>query len=248
MEKTDLIRRMEDLAAHCEKNAVVTSSAFLTPSEQYEISSYFARAENRPILFGGAADSERKAAFFLPFYVEWEDFDPSEVIQAVRIQSFFGTPGHRDYMGAVLGLGIRREWIGDILVEDDICYVFCLSSVCRTLLEELDKVGRCGVKVTKIALSEVPIPERKVKKLSFTVKSLRLDAVCGDLFGLPRTSAAELIRLGAVSLNYTVCEKVDVSVKEGDIISIRGKGKGCVTAVGGKSRKDRLFIEAELYL
>jgi RNA-binding protein YlmH len=60
--------------------------------------------------------------------------------------------------------------------------------------------------------------------------------------------AAELIRFGAVSLNYSVCEKTDAPVKENDVISVRGKGKGKITAVGGRSKKDRLFIEAEIYL
>ena len=84
--------------------------------------------------------------------------------------------------------------------------------------------------------------------MHFTVKSLRLDAVTGDLFGLSRTSAAEMIRLGLVSLNYSVCEKPDAPIREGDVLSLRGKGKGAVTQIGGRSRKDRLFIEAELWL
>ena len=116
------------------------------------------------------------------------------------------------------------------------------------LLTELEKVGRYGVTTEEIPLSDVPAPEKRVKKMSFTVKSLRLDAVAGNLFGLSRTSAAELIRLGAVSLNYSVCEKTDAPVREGNVISIRGKGKGSITQVGGRSRKDRLFIEAELWL
>ena len=67
------------------------------------------------------------------------------------------------------------------------------------------------------------------------------------MFGLSRTAAAELIRLGAASLNYAPCEKTDAPVKEGDVISLRGKGKGVLTEVGGRSRKDRLFVSAEIY-
>ena len=84
--------------------------------------------------------------------------------------------------------------------------------------------------------------------MTFTVKSLRLDAVAGNLFGLSRTAAAELIRAGAVSLNYVPCLRVDAPISEGDVLSIRGRGKGAVTAIGGQSRKDRTFLEAELYL
>ena len=68
------------------------------------------------------------------------------------------------------------------------------------------------------------------------------------MFGVSRTLAAELIREGAVTLNYSICEKVDATVKEGDTLSVRGKGKGRISQIGGRSRKDRLFVEAELYL
>ena len=199
-------------------------------------------------LFGGKEDCERKVAFFLPYYLEETDFDIGEIIKAVRIRSYFGKPVHRDYLGAVLGLGIERDRIGDLLVFDDTAYLFCLSPVVSVLLQELEKVGRVSVKSEQVALSDVPIPERKVKKITFTVKSLRLDAVTGDMFGVSRTLAAELIREGAVTLNYSICEKVDATVKEGDTLSVRGKGKGRISQIGGRSRKDRLFVEAELYL
>ena len=199
-------------------------------------------------LFGGKEDCERKVAFFLPYYLEETDFDIGEIIKAVRIRSYFGKPVHRDYLGAVLGLGIERDRIGDLLVFDDTAYLFCLSPVVSVLLQELEKVGRVSVKSEQVALSDVPTPERKVKKITFTVKSLRLDAVTGDMFGVSRTLAAELIREGAVTLNYSICEKVDATVKEGDTLSVRGKGKGRISQIGGRSRKDRLFVEAELYL
>ena len=77
------------------------------------------------------------------------------------------------------------------------------------------------------------------------MQSLRLDAVTGGLFRLSRSAAAEQIRLGLVSLNYAVCERTDAAVREGDVISLRGKGKGSVVGIGGRSRKDRLFVTAE---
>ena len=80
------------------------------------------------------------------------------------------------------------------------------------------------------------------------MKSLRLDAVAGAMFGLSRTAAAEQIRLGLVSLNYLPCERTDAPVKEGDVISLRGRGKGCLAEVGGRSKKDRLFVTAQVYL
>lgn len=249
MENDSFLKRMEDLAERCDRRGIVTTAGFLTPAEQYMLKG---RAAPHPdvqlLLTGGQDGCERQAAFFLPAWMPPADFEPEEYIHAVRIEAHFGEPGHRDYMGAVLGLGIQRQWLGDIRLAGGTAYVFCAPSVEPLLLDELKKVGRCGVTTQSCPLAAVPLPERRVKPLSFTVKSLRLDAVTGELFGLSRTAAAELIRMGGVSLNYAECLRVDAAVKEGDVLSLRGHGKGVVTAVGGRSRKDRLFVEAELWL
>lgn len=243
MEKTELTRRAEDLAERCERKACVTSTGFLTPAEQYEI------RQLPSLFFGGYEEAERKVAFFLPDWAEPESLDFSEYLCAVKAAAFFGTPGHRDYLGAILGAGIKREWLGDILIspEGDSAWILCLPSVKSTLLE-LEKVGRTTVRMEEIPLSELPKPEKKVKKLSFTVMSTRLDAIVGDLFGLSRGKASEAIRAGLVSLNYTLCEKTDAPVRAGDVISLRGKGKGTVTELSGETKKGRIIVNAELYL
>jgi RNA-binding protein YlmH len=150
-------------------------------------------------------------------------------------------------MGAVLGLGIKREWLGDIWVSGENAVVFVLKSVERHVADGLDKVGRLGVKVSAVDLGDVKAPERKVKKVSFSVKSMRFDAVLAGLFGLSRTAAAACIAQGEASLNYSECTKNDAAVTEGDVISLRGHGKAMVSGSGGVSRKGRLFVEAEIY-
>ena len=246
METTEFYRRIDDLSDRARRRGVLTRTGFLTPAEQYALNQYY-RGDGL-VLTGGQPGCERQAAFFLPEFMGPDELDPAEHIRAVRIEAHFGAPGHRDYLGAALGLGIGRESLGDIRIEGSTAYMFCLPSVEPLLLEELDKVGHCGVAVTACALSDVPPPILHTKALSFTVKSLRLDAVTGALFSVSRTAAAEQIRLGLVSLNYAVCEKADAPVKEGDILSLRGHGKGRLKSLGGRSKKDRLFVEAEIYL
>ena len=114
--------------------------------------------------------------------------------------------------------------------------------------QEIDKVGRCTVRTRSLLLEEVPAPERRVKEKSFSVQSLRLDAVVGGLFDLSRTEAAREIAAGNVSLNYELTEKTDSPVREGDILSLRGHGKGKIIGTGGTSRKGRLFVYGERYL
>lgn len=249
MEQDELIRRAEDLQTRCERSSVLTSTAYLTPAEQAVLTAWAGtRADCTMILRGGHPACERKAAFFLPYYLDVDDFSDGDYFRVLRAVAGFGEPGHRDYMGAILGLGIRRDFLGDIWVQRDTATIFCLPSVESHLLGSLDKVGRYGVKVTPLALDDVHAPERKVKSRTFTVQSLRLDAVAAGMFGLSRTSAADLIRAGAVTLNYLPCLRTDAPVKAGDVLSIRGHGKGEVAELGGESRKGRLFLRCEIYL
>lgn len=190
----DLLRRAADLAERCERTASVTSTAFLTPAEQYALTNWARHRDCTLVLHGGAEGCERRAAFFLPFYLTPADFDPAEHLRAVQFSAPFAAPGHRDYLGAILGLGIRREWVGDIVVQAHGAFVFCLPSV-EPELRTLEQVGRAG----------------------------------------------------AVHLNYAECLHPDAPVAAGDVLSLRGAGKGAVTEVGGQSRKGRQFVTAELW-
>ena len=170
-----------------------------------------------------------------------------EQICAFALTAAFGSPGHRDYLGALLGMGIERDRLGDIWVKDNTAVVFCLPGVEKHLLS-IDKVGRCTVQARSLALEEISAPERKVRTKSFSVQSLRLDAVAGGLFDLSRTEAARQVEAGNVQLNYEVCDRSDAPVHPEDIFSLRGKGKGRITGLGGTSRKGRQFVEGEIYL
>ena len=243
-EYEEILRRAEDLSERRDRTASLTCTAFLTPAEQYAVMQAFSRRDEPPVFHGGGEDCERRCAFFLPFYTAAEAFSPEEQIRCVHFKSFFGRPGHRDYLGAVLALGVGRERIGDIRIRGDEAWIFCLTAV-EPLLLDMDRAGRYTVKAESCPLSDVPPEEYRRESVSFTVQSLRLDAVTGGLFRLSRSVAAEQIRLGTVSLNYSVCDKVDAPVREGDVISIRGKGKGSVTEIGGRSKKDRIFVTGE---
>jgi RNA-binding protein YlmH len=243
-QRSDLLKRADDLSRRRDDRCVVTSTWFLTPAEQYEI----AHGGYEGLVFsGGCQGCERQIAFFLPYYVEPEDFNPAEYITAIHGKTKFASPGHRDYLGAIMNLGITRESVGDIFISGDEAWFFVLPTVADHVLLSLDKIGRSGVKLERTELNSVPAPERKIKAVSFTVKSPRLDSVAAGMFNISRTEAAELIAAGQASLNYTVCQKTDAPVTEGDTVSLRGCGKGQVAAIGGETRKGRTFVEAEIY-
>ena len=246
MERDELLRRAEDLSARCDRTGRLTHTGFLTPAERCEIESWGRHAAVPPVFSGGRAECERTAAFFLPYYMDEADFEPGEYIDTIALTAHFGAPGHRDYMGALLAMGIGREWLGDRWVTGEHAYVYCMPTVTEHLLT-LDKVGRCGVTAARIAPADIPAPVREVKKLSFSVMSLRLDAVAAGMFSMSRTEAARHIAAGGVSVNYAECIKPDFALHEGDMLSVRGVGKGRLTGTGGTSRKGRLFVYAEIF-
>ena len=246
MENNELLKRARDLAERCERSGVVCATGFLSPAEQYEIQTRLGYIPCGLVFHGGGEACERAAAFFLPDYMTEDMLDVSEYICAMKLKAYFGQPGHRDYMGALLGMGIGREWLGDIQVEGDTAYVFCMKSVLRHLLS-IEKAGRYTVKASQVPLEEVPARKVETESLSFSVMSPRLDAVAAGLFHLSRTEAAKQIAAGNVSLNYGQCLKADCIVKEGDILSLKGKGKGSISGMGGTSRKGRLFVYGEIY-
>lgn len=247
MDNKDLCKRLDDLAARCDRSGSVTATAFLTPAEQYAAQNHRPGADCRMVLHGGVDGAERACAFFLPDWMDDAGFDPAEHLRCVRIEAHFGAPGHRDYLGALLGMDVRREWLGDLLIDGSTAHVLCLKSVEAHLLT-IEKVGRCGVTAAAVPLSEIPVPERRTRAVSFTVQSPRFDAVLAGLFHLSRTQAAGRIRVGDAQLNYSECLRPDAEIAPGDIVSLRGSGKAAVKAVGGQSRKGRLFVEGEVYL
>ena len=247
MEQQELRKRAEELAERADRQSVVAATLFLTPAEQFDLKQHFLNRRDVKLCFsGGAEGCERQVAFFLPDYLESEYFDAAEYIRAFRLTAHFGTPGHRDYMGALLGMGIGREWLGDIWVEENTAIVFCLPSVERHLLS-IEKAGRVSVTAREIALADIPPRVRKVKEITFSVQSLRLDAIVAGMFHISRSEAARQIALGAVSINYSETLKPDFAVKEGDILSLRGSGKGQLTSLGGLSKKGRQFLTAEIW-
>ena len=116
----------------------------------------------------------------------------------------------------------------------------------KNLYTELTKIGRTGVKCTECMLSDIVLPEKTFTPISGTVASLRLDAVVSHFAGKGRSQASELITSGFVFVNGVLCEKADMHLSDGDILSVRGHGKATLE-VGGKSKKDRIFITLHKY-
>ena len=202
--------------------------------------------EIRLEFFGGYEDAERTVAFFLPDYME--DL-PAELCVIRAASPARGRKlSHRDYLGSLTGLGLKREVIGDILVGEHSADIIILDEIKDFLLLNYDKAGRTSLTLEAVSLDELKIPDRRVQIVKDTVASLRLDGVIASAFGLSRGKAAEAVKAGIVFVNGMQEDKIDSQVSQGDKLVLRGKGKAYLKEVGGRTRKDRIFIEIERYI
>lgn len=205
---------------------------------------------------GGYADSERQLALFVPKFYGIDnvndflsDNEEDNPICLVRLKKDkFTNLSHRDYLGAIMGLGLKREMIGDIKVNDEGADVFCLKSASDYICENLKKSGRGSVVGEILPVSSFNSADDKFEICFTTVASLRLDGVISAFFNLSRSTAAETVNKGLVYVNSSQCLKCDYNIKEGDKVVLRGKGKTVLTEIKGTSKKGKLKIEYKKYI
>jgi len=241
--ENDFKKRLLDLSDRAFRKNIACATAFLDPAE-LAAAHIITRADKqaKTLFVGGYPDAERKRLFFLPDYLEEEFFPYDEYISAIYAKCPFGSPTHRDWLGSLMGLGIKRETLGDILVCGDFAYIICTPQIAPFISENLTKIGRFGVKCEICSLSDIKAPEPEFDTVTGTVASLRADALTSLAFGISRTAAAELIRDGRLSLNHIEQTNPAAEISEGDLLSLRGYGRAKLSALGGTSKKGRQFI------
>ena len=250
-ERLVLARAMDKLEL-ARNRGIPAHTPFLSLAEQDAVGRLIAACGHPEHLFwGGWEGAERKICAFLPDWMAPEDFQTGEdcPLTAVAVAA---SPDarltHRDYLGAILGLGLTREKIGDLLVEEGTCQVPLLREVEHVLLTQLDQVGRWRVRVSPCPLGELRPPAQKVKVIRDTAAALRLDAVAASGFSQSRSKMAALISAKKVALNGRECDKPDRTVREGDVLTCRGLGKCVLKEVSGTSKKGRILLVLERYL
>lgn len=202
------------------------------------------------ISFGGYEDCERSMLGFVPDYMELslEDF-PIRLLRITKNNIRFGQQDltHRDYLGSILGLGIDRGKVGDILLEEDATYCFVHSEIQDYVCSNLYKVSHTNVNTEVISLNEWKPSEKELSLKRMTVASLRLDAVAGTVFHLSRGKVQDYIRSEKTNVNWAVVNNSSKLLKEGDMVSIRGFGRFRLEEVLGKTKKDRIGIMIREY-
>ena len=241
-EEEQLKHRLDELAARTARTGLNCWTDFLSPAEA-EWAYASSRRQRVNVTFeGGYEDAERRIACF------WDD-EPPEVwpLQAVELTwPHQSAPGHRDVLGSVMGLGIKRQCVGDIVVLEDRAWLFAESQMAEHIAQSLTSAGRIRLQ-TQVMDSLPAVEPPPGEELHDTVASLRLDAVVAAGFHLSRTDASELIAAGRVKLRHLPTERPDARVEEGDAVSVRGHGRLVVEEVSAPTKKGRLPLRLIRY-
>lgn len=245
------LARLLDQLELCRRRGIPTHSHFLSDGEQKLAGQAMAAAgEISHRFYGGYAAAQRQVCLFLP---DWqEDFVPGgedDPLAALAVTlPREGKLTHRDFLGSLMGLGLTRDALGDILAGEEICQVVCLKTALPTLLRQWSEVGRYTVKPRQISLTDLEPVETRVERRTETFQSLRFDAVAASGFRISRAKAHSLISGGRLLLNHLPCTKPDRILEAGDSLTGKGLGKCVLTRVTGESRKGRIMVEMERYL
>lgn len=207
---------------------------FLTPAQAAEVKRVFG---GRVALEGGFAQAERVIPIFD------EHAAPEQYLAAVHLRfRAQDTLGHRDILGAVLGLGLERSVLGDICAGEGEAWLVCLARMADFIAENLAKAGKIGVRAERIPLNALPDVTTQLREQRGTVASLRLDAVLAEAFRCSRGTVEEWLAQGLVQLRHEECRDGAKQVREGDIISVRRKGRVQLLQAGETTRKGRIWV------
>lgn len=260
MTKEDTLfrRRLEDLIERSDRIGYPVYSDFLDGGQRLIAESLSLPPQVRMMFIGGYQDAERVVAAFYPAFFMYDiqngipDKDMEHPVIALEIhikgaKFVHKQPGHRDYLGALMGLGIKRETMGDILVHEEGAVLITLENVAPYIIENLTSVGSADVSVQEIPLENVGqyIPDGQEKVID--VSSSRLDAVISKTFNCGRSEALQWVRGGRVHLNWKEMLQNDRTIKAGDLISVRGKGRIRVLEEVGTTRSGRIKLRIEKF-
>jgi RNA-binding protein YlmH len=235
--------RLLELAQQAERLGDSRFTPFLTPPEAELAQAAAKRAGVEVTLFGGFEDAERRVARFCPADVPSQPFPIAALEIAWPRQT---APGHRDLLGAVMALGLRRDHLGDIALTEQRAYLFADVVLAQSIAQSLTEAGRVKLSVhVAAALPALPRPEGE--GLRGTVQTPRLDAIVAEGFHLSRGAAAELITQGVVKLRHAQTLRPDARVEVGDAISVRGLGRLTVEEYGQTTRKGRIPIRMKRF-
>lgn len=255
MEQKDtyqLLNRLDDYIDKASNKYMVSATRFLNPYEQSLcISKLTAQKDISYNIFGGYENSERNMIIIHPIDMP---IDLYEYLSAVKIEfSKYDTKylNHRAILGSVLSLGISRDGIGDIIInsKNNSAYLIAAKKMAIYINNNLLQVARAHITTSHLEnISQVNLDINESKIITGTVASLRIDCILSLALKTSRNKACDLIKEQLIYINWQLVNKPTAIVKESDKITIRKKGRVVVKQIGNTSKKNRIWVELEVFV
>lgn len=251
LNQKQLLDRLLDWVRTCEKQQQPLVTDFYTPAQGQVLESRLKGIKT--ICYertGGYPDAERRVFRMYPTALAGDAIlaVPAVAVLQMTWDPRFDILTHRDLLGALMGLGIKRDKIGDILLESGSALLFADKPLADYIAQNLTQAGKASLSVREILYDDLDVPKVRVETVRTTVSSPRLDSLAAACFGLSRTKMAPLIESGRVFVNWKPALKGGILLQEGDVISIRGLGRGRVETFGHRTKKDRLTVTLQRLL
>ena len=241
-----LFSKALDRALLCEKKGFPAFSSFLDPLKCEKFAALIEKEGICRILsYGGAMDCERK---MLGFYNEYDTINETDFpIDALEIIHNSSKLTHRDFLGSVLGCGVKREKVGDVFIFPHKAIVFLDREISAFVCGALERIGNTPVarSIIKDDFLLAPFNEGSIKDI--TIASMRLDAAVGAIWNLSRGKAVKLIEAEKTYVNWQCIKSASKIIAEGDTITLRGHGRAIIEAINGKTKKDNIAIRVKIF-
>lgn len=232
------MKRIIDKIEMVSRNYVEESTDFLDPYERELSKSILNRFPDlKYIESGGLPDAERQIITIFPDYIEELDTDDIEVL---KIKGHLSDLNHKDFLGALMNLGIIRDKVGDILLHDEYADIICKREIADFIMFNLEKVGNKNVTIEYSAIDQLIPIKSEFKEIFKIMSSLRLDAYISACYNLSRNNSMKIIKSGRVKVNWEVIDKASIELEEGDIVSTKGYGRSKLYSTDGFTKKNNI--------
>lgn len=239
-ENKEIARRVIDLCEIVSRTKSTECTDFYNPFEVKELTSLINTYDTISFSLIGNEDSESKAILIYPEYMD--ELNPADYVSLVKIDKKDYDIAHKDVLGSLLSLGIKREKLGDIIINDEAIYFYIRNEILDYVLLNLEKIKNYGVELEVIDLATPIVREIDYEEKLITCASARLDLVLANVYNLSRSDAKNAIEAGLVKLNYKVTYKISEMLEVGDMVSMRRRGRFIVGDYLGLSKKDKLKL------
>lgn len=249
-EEKPFVDRVQEWISRSAELHELKRTDFLDPRQVFIVTALANRQVGLNIRFdGGHEQAERKRAIIAPEYrdVEFESANLS-VVEVTSPNTNFAELDHGDFLGSIVGLGIKRDRIGDIYVHPTFCHIVVTDEMAQYLDVHLRQVHRQDVLTEILPIESLQPVRENLEEMSFTVASLRLDGIASDAYRISRAKIVEPIKAGKCRVNWRTEEDPSKQLKEGDVISLKGLGRFKLLEVDGMTKKGRIRIKVGKYI